>query len=189
MSLSDVYSTRRPTTPKVDQGFVLGGYRLSERIPPVPIIIITPTCDFHQSKDFLSAAVALPVLPCSVFMQTVAQLRHIPWDSAQRRADLRDLGSDKRQSFRNAVSRLLNGNIQSLHYLPPLPLLGHSFVQFDNPVSVPLTEVEQLPFIAVMHPPYREHLATRFCSYYLRVGTEDFPDLAADLHNTFSITA
>ena len=189
MAVESVYSAAKSSgRPDIDQGYIFAGYRLPTPTGyvSVPIVVVTPTCDFYQPKAYRTAAVTLTVLPLSLLAGLAAEQFKLQWNPDGRRVVL--TSSADRNKFQNFIRDLVNGNLASLHYLPPFGEHGPSFVSFDSPLSIHLTDFDSLEFLAAMRPPYREYLSTRFSTYYLRVGTSDFPEWIDQLLSEYSRT-
>lgn len=181
------YSGRGGSALPVDEGYIFDGIEYPD-LPGLPTtgIVVTPTCDFHQQKAGLTHATVLRVAPLSLLLQALAQEKGLPWDSDAGRIDLRKAGRDKRESVKGFFTNLVNSNIGTFHYLPSEGTFGHSFVSFNAALGVPMSRFENLSFRAALRSPYREHLSTRFSGYYLRVGTQDFPEMMPALLETFA---
>jgi hypothetical protein len=179
-----VYDLALPGDQVVDQGHV---FRVPSVLDPselVPAIVITPTCELHQGKSFVSTVTMLEILPFGLVIEVLARRENIPWDATQQ--SLGSSGGDKRKSLRSRLASLVNGSTVSVHYMPPFLSYGHGFVAFDQPRAVAVSELGVDRYLAAMRPPFREHLSTRFSAYFLRVGTEDFPNAAAAILDSFS---
>jgi hypothetical protein len=182
------YRRPGPGALRPDQGQVYSrvGVRLISQTIEAPFIVVTPTCDFHQKK--VKEAVVLPILPLSLFVMIVNEELGFVWDPTLGVLRL-DGGKDKRDKLRGKLHSLVKGNLPSVHYLPPSEHFSDSFVSFTMPTSVRLSEFDDKELLTALVPPYREHIATRFSSYYLRVGTPDFPEHATELYNKFTVEA
>ena len=159
----------------VDQGYIFRGIQFLG-VASATGIVVTPTCDLHnaEAKD-LSVVVVLPVVPLWVFAWHLARReRGDPWLEIERKIDWAKLSNAGKDRICGHLHELIKGNQNGVHYLPPANGLGDSFVPFDNPIGVPITNFPALEFVAGLRAPYREYLSARFCSYYLRVGTADF---------------
>jgi hypothetical protein len=187
VTADDFYTWERGTL-DVDQGHVLGPYTLAELGEEVFLVIVTPTCDFHQSKA-IDYIVALPLLPFETVVGSFAAKARVAWEPKVGQAVFKDAAEKKAKfaDFKQQFHRLIQGDISHLHYLPPLPGLGATVVWFTAAISLKLQEAKGLTFRAALRSPFREHLSTRFSAHFLRVGTTDFPKTyAGDMAEKYS---
>jgi hypothetical protein len=183
----DFYFLTKAGGPEVDEGHVFDGMLFPD-FPDQPMmaIVVTPTCDFHQQKDYFTHAVVLRLTPLSVLLRALAKVKNLNWDESAGRIDLRGTGKTKRESVEKFFTNLVNSNLVSFHYLPAQGPVPHSVVWFNATLGVPLTDFSKFTFVAALRSPFREHLSTRFSGYYLRVGTEDFPEMVPTLIESFA---
>ena len=178
---------------EIDEGYVFDELKFPD-FPEMkmPGIVVTPTCEFHQKKA--EHAVVLPLVPFSIMVEArIAKKAKVTWNEDEGRLDLREVPPEQRQkkaaSVRNLIRQIINGGVPGVHYIPPITAdFGHRTAVFDTPMGVKVADLPKT-FVAAFRAPYREHLSTRFCAYYLRVGTRDFPTMLDKLFDDFTLRA
>jgi hypothetical protein len=168
-----VYAETAPD--RVDQSVIIGAlyfYAVDEHFPAA---ILTPACDFEQSKAELVTACALVEA-----WALISSLVTNDWANQGFVTDsglvvpLADLSKGKLKTYRERVSRLIKNQYPRYHWLAPLPGSRTPLVaDFQLISALPVDELADARLIAILASPFREELPARYAAYMSRVGTPD----------------
>lgn len=159
---------------RVDQAVIVESVYFYATDETLPGLIVTPTCDFENSKCELAQVCAVRDAH-----STISLLLRGAWSNLgltqPSGALATTIGDSARKTLAGRIKELAKHKYPRYHWLEPLPNgTVPKLVDFQLMMSVDVVELEAAPIVAELASPFREEVAARYSAYMGRVGTPDF---------------
>ncbi len=136
----------------IDQGVIVDWPGFQEVYEDSAAVILTPQCDIEHKADFLTVAACVPAMRLVTECNALGKIR------------------DK-------IGNLMAGKEYRWYWLAPI---GHfdigAVVDFQLVTSTTAVQIEGVPILGALEPPWREHLASQYARYTSRVGLPEESD-------------
>lgn len=140
----------------------------------LPAIVLTPQCSILHPRGELLLTVS-GVFPAAIVFEQFLKKKDLPEVQI---AGLEPAPKKPYEGFSKEFKQYyLKNRVLEFHFLPAYKnTLPHSFVDFRIVKTLEAKELTRRKKIAVLKPPWRECVPSRYAAYSLRVGVREFAD-------------